>query len=464
MATSIGPTYDPATTAAALAEKYTASRQQILTAQTGQASSTAKALSALNSAIVSYQASLASLTGINKTMLSQTATFGDTTIGSATASATATAGSYSFFVEQLATAHQVSYSGLPDNTTAAGAGSLAIKAGPTPFTVNLEAAGVDADGNGTLSVREMAAAINGAAGNAGQVSAAVVTIGATTQLVLTAKNTGIDNSVSVDGANLAAGPLKTALAAAPAEVVAAKNAVVWLGAQTTGTRIEQAANTFANIDGVKMTFTRAQAPGDTPVTLTVAGDKAGTIANVQAFIDSYNKLKSVVDAMVAAGDPSSGASAGVFSHDSGVKVLQTRLVSMLRQTVGGSLAAYGITASREGLLTLKAERLTSQLALDPAGLDTLIGRAASTGGTGIAGNLDTYLKEWSSKVDGQIEKRQVANGKLQTQLTKRQDLLDNQYDRAYQRYLLQFTQLQSLQSQMSSNTSLFDALFGDKSN
>lgn len=463
MATSIGPTYDPASTAAALAEKYTSSRQQILTAQTTQATAAGKALSTLNSAILGYQASLSALTGINKTMLSQSATFADTSIGSATASASATAGSYSFFVEQLATAHQVSYSGLPDNTPAAGAGSLSIKAGLTPFTVNLGAAGVDADGNGTLSVREMAAAINGAAGNAGQVSAAVVTIGATTQLVLTAKNTGIDNSVSVDGSGLATGPLKTALAAAPAEVVAAKNAIVWLGAKTTGTKIEQASNTFTNIDGVKMTFTRAQAASESPVTLTVAGNNAGTIANVQAFIDSYNKLKAVVDSMVAPGDPESGAAGGVFAHDSGVRALQASLVSLLRNTTGGSLAAYGITASREGLLTLKAERLTSQLALDPDGLDTLIGRTSSTGGSGIAGKVDTYLKQWSG-TNGQLVQRKEFNGKLQTQLTKRQDLLDSQYDNAYKRYLLQFTQLQTLQSQMSSNTSMFDALFGDKSN
>jgi flagellar hook-associated protein 2 len=37
-------------------------------------------------------------------------------------------------------------------------------------------------------------------------------------------------------------------------------------------------------------------------------------------------------------------------------------------------------------------------------------------------------------------------------------------DSAYSRYLLQFTNLQALQSQMGSNLSLFDALFGnDKS-
>jgi flagellar hook-associated protein 2 len=462
MATSIGPTYDPASTAAALAQKYTASLQQILTSQSGQASAAAKALTTLNSAIVSYQSSLASLTGLNKTMLSQSATFSDTTIGSASASASATVGSYSFFVERLATASQVSYAAVPDSTNG-GPSTLGIKVGgAVAFTVDLTTASTD--GNATVTVRELAAAINGHAGNASRVSASVVTIDGVAQLVLTAKNTGVANSVSLDAAGVADAGLKTALSAAPAVVVAAQDALVWLGAKGTGTAINQASNTFTNIDGVKMTFTRAQAGTESPVTLTVAGDTSGTTANVQAFVDAYNKLKSVVDGLVASGDPSSGAAGGAFAHDGGVKVLQGRLVSMLRQAGSTSLAAYGITATRQGQLTLDSARLTRQLAVDPKGLDKLIGSSASTTSSGIAGQLDTYLEQWSGSVNGQIKQRKEANDRLQTQLTKRQDLLDTQYDRAYQRYLLQFTQLQTLQSQMSSNTSMFDALFGDKSN
>jgi flagellar hook-associated protein 2 len=463
MSTSIGPIYDPTSTAAALAEKYTASRQQILKTQTGEATATAKALTTLNSAILSYQTSLASLTGLNKTMLSQSAIFGDTTIGSASASAAATAGSYAFFVERLATASQVSYADVPDSAVGASAGSLKVQVGTAAFTVDLTAAAKGAGVDGTLTVRELAAAINGDVGNTQLVSASVVTIGTSARLVLTAKNTGAANSVTLDASSVADAGLKTALTAVPAEVVAGQDAVVRLGSST-GTAITQASNTFTNVDGVTMTFKRAQAAGESPVTLTVAGDTGGTTANVQAFIDAYNKLKTVVDGMVAPGDPVTGAAGGAFSHDSGIKVLQGRLVSMLRQAGSSSLAAFGITANRDGALTLDAGRLTRQLALDPNGLDKLIGSSASTPSSGIAGNLDTYLKLWSSSVNGQIKQRKDVNDKLQTQLTKRQDLLDSQYDSAYKRYLMQFTQLQTLQSQMASNTSMFDALFGNKSN
>jgi flagellar hook-associated protein 2 len=100
------------------------------------------------------------------------------------------------------------------------------------------------------------------------------------------------------------------------------------------------------------------------------------------------------------------------------------------------------------------------MAANPTGLDTLIGNASSTGSSGIAGKLDTYLKMWTD-TNGQIGSRKDAVSKLQGTLTDRQTALDRQYDSAYARYLAQFTQLQSIQSSMTYNTSLFDAMFSD---
>ena len=49
----------------------------------------------------------------------------------------------------------------------------------------------------------------------------------------------------------------------------------------------------------------------------------------------------------------------------------------------------------------------------------------------------------------------------QSRLSERQVSLDEQHEAAYQRYLRQFTQLQTMQSVMNNNVSLFDALFGN---
>jgi flagellar hook-associated protein 2 len=459
MSTSIGPTYDPPSTAAALAQKYTSALQDSITNQTKQASAVSKGLGDLKSAILAYQTSLASLTGLNKSMFAQSATFSDTTLGSATASASATAGTYGFFVKQIATASQVSYSGLVDDTGVAG--NLVVKLGAsTSFTVDLAAANTD---GGALSPREIAAAINAAAGNTSLVTAAVVITGTTSELVLTAKNTGAASAITLNTAGVTGSSSLATANTTPAQVhqmAVAQDAEIRVGSET-GTPITQASNTFTNVAGVSMTFTRAQATGAAPLTVTVGADNKASTANAQAFVDAYNKLKSTLDAMTDAGDPSKGVAGGVFAHDGGVRALRDRLVSLMRPSGATSLASYGILAARDGTLSLDSARLTRQLAANPNGLDTLVGSTSASAPSGISSALDTFLKSWSSTIGGQIQQRQSENDRLQKDLTGRQTDLDSQYDAAYKRYLLQFTQLQTLQSQMSNNTSMFDALFGN---
>jgi flagellar hook-associated protein 2 len=442
----ISTSYDPATTAQALAESFTSGRQSILTRQTTQATAAEKGLSTLGTALSTFQSSLATLTGLNKTLASSSAVFSDTGIASASATAAATAGTYSFFVEQVASAHKVSYSGLSDF---AGGGSLTLGVGAGTFSVDLST-------KATWTVRDLAAAINGATGNT-SMSASVVTTGATSELVLTSTATGAANTITVasTGANAT---LAAKLGAAPNQLAPAKDAIVRIGSAT-GTAITQASNTLSVIDGVTMTISKAQTAGSAPVTLTVASDPAKTTSNVQAFVDAYNKLKSAIDGLVSPGDPASGGAVGAFAGDSGVRALRDRLVSMVRGTGATSLAGYGIIANREGTLSLDSTRLTKALAANPSGLDTLIGSASINTPSGIAGQLDTYLKVWTNSANGQINSRKDAVGKLQSSLTTRQTALDKQYDSAYARYLAQFTQLQTVQSSMSYNTSLFDALF-----
>jgi flagellar hook-associated protein 2 len=458
--TTLGPTYEPTSTATALAQKYLGPSQQVVDAQTKQAAASTKGLTTLKSAMSAFQTSLASLTGFGKTMFQQSATLSDTTLGSATASSIATPGAYSFFVEQIATASQVSYNNLSDSP--ATSGILTVKlGGASAFDIDLSPA--DTDSNGTLTVRELAAAINKAPNNASLVSAAVITVGAVQQLVLTAKNTGAANRISLDTSALPASTWNTNLST-PAninEMVLAKDAIAWLGDQGTGTRVQQASNTFANVDGVKATFTKAQAAGAAPVTVTVGADTSGTIKNVQDFVDTYNKLKAAIDALVDPGDPTTGKAGGLFVHDAGVRALRDSLVKLMRPTGSASLAAYGIVAAKDGSLVLDSARLTRQLGVDPAGLDKLIGSAATP--IGIAGSLDTMLKKWNNTVDGQIMKRQAGIDDTQKKLSTRQDALDAQYNVVYQRYLIQFTNLQTLQIRMTSNRDMFDALFGSSS-
>jgi flagellar hook-associated protein 2 len=451
-------TYDPVSTATQLASAYTYGLQSLITTQTKTAQTTSSALTKLQTALQNFESTLSTLSG-KKSLMQYSATFSNTAYGTATASASAEPGSYPLFVEQIASAHQVMFTDLPAIPMPM-TGPLKITTAGGTFEVDFTTA--DADSDGTLSQTEMARAINQAGDNQGKVAASVVTAGGQVQLVLTAGETGASSQITLDASGLAGGAevdtLKAKLAAGT-ELVPAQDAIVYLGPQGTGAMMQQASNVFTGITGVSMTFTKAMAAGDPPITLTVANDSSGTAANVQSFVDAYNTLKKTLDELTKVGDPDSGTASAAFASDAGVRSLRGRLAGMLRESFGGvSLMEFGVTADRQGTLSLNTAKLQEKVAAQPDALDSLFGSASLTSSSGLLGGLDTYLDGWTNSVSGQIKRRQESVQSMQAAITRRQQRLDQQYESAYQRYLVQFTTLQGLEAQMSRTGSIFDSL------
>jgi flagellar hook-associated protein 2 len=450
------PTYDPKSTATQLATASIQERQTLLTNQNSIATQTDQALATLKSAMSAFEGTMSSLS-TKKSVLATSAVF-SSTVGTASATAEAAAGTYNFFVKQIATANQAQYSGLPASMPMSEAGTITVKVGATTFDVDLTKA--DTSGDTELSVKELAAAINAAADNGSKVTASTVSVGGVPTLVMTAADTGEANVISIDTTGLAAGGLKAALddtATNRKDLVEAKDALVYLGKDVNGTEMKQASNTYNVIDGVSITFNKESTEA---VSLTVATDNSGTAANLQSFVDGWNKLVTALKTLTASGDATSGTEAGVFHADAGVKALQARMQSVLRQQAGGlSLVNFGITGLRDGTLTLDTTRLNKTLATSPAALDQLMGSNSITTPSGVMGQLDKLTNAWTDTTDGQIGKRRDVNSQLQSSLLARQERLDKQYETAYVRYLNQFSTLQTLQAQMESNTSIFDALF-----
>jgi len=457
------PTYDPKTTATNLATAYVADTKALLDDQSNTATAIQNGLTALGSAMGTFQSTIESMVSSTSTVSAAAATFSNSSIATATAKSTAVAGTYSFYVEQLATAGQVAYGGITDST-AAGSGSLNVAlADGTNFQVDL--ANADTNHDGVLSAKEIAAAINTAANNNDTVTASTLTVNGTNTLVLTSNQTGASNSVSLDTSGVTNAALKAQLDDPnnKKQVVTAQDAIMWVGAQGTGTKIQQASNVFNVVDDVSITLTHAQLPGDSPVTMTVGQDDSTTGKNVQAFVDAWNKLNSVLDSLIAPGDPNANppVTPGAFANDSGLASLRSRMGAALRAVTGGqSLISFGITAQRDGSLAIDSTRLNKALAANPGALDTLFGQAELGNQTGVLGSLDTLMQQWTTAGTGQIATRTTTNTKQQSDITDRQTQLQNQYDNAYNRYLAQFTALQQLQSQMTSNSNLFSALFG----
>ncbi|NLG76941.1 MAG: flagellar filament capping protein FliD [Xanthomonadaceae bacterium] len=443
--------FDPVTTAQQLATAYVHSAQTQLDASRTAAQRTSTGLTSLRSALSAFDSALASLSSNTSGLRQFSTTLSATDIATATATSRAQAGTYSFHVEQLATAHQIVFEDLPAVPVALGGPLLVQLADGSSFNVNLVAA--DADGNGTISQAEIARAINQAEANGGKVTASIVTVGSSTKLLLSAGATGADQAITLDTSGLQPSALKDALDAGQ-ELVAARDAVVWLGGQG-GVEIRQASNTLNAIEGVNVTFTRAMTAGEAPLTLTVAPDSEATGDNVKKFVDAYNTLKSALDSLTKV-STDGGTSSGAFATDAGVRALRSRLSSIIREEFGGlTLVDLGVKAARDGTLTLDRSKLDKTLASNPTALDELFGKASLTAPSGLFGALDRYLDAWLKSGSGQIASRQSSLEIQQKRLTERQARLDTQYDHAYARYLQQFTQLQALQAQMSQTSGLF---------
>lgn len=473
MASSVisSPTYDPQTTAEGLANTYIAGSQAILDRQTTKATATSSALTTLSSALTAFQSTLQSLTTSTTAVTANSATFSNSSLGTATATSSAVAGTYSFYVEQLATAGQVSYNVADSSATNAGSMNITLADGSN-FEVDLASA--DSNNDGVLSAKEVAAAINAAADNDSRITASTMTVNGATKLVLTSTATGADNAVaSIDTSNLGDASLASALGSQTV-LTEAKNAIVWVGGKT-GEKVEQASNTFSIIDGVKFTITSAQGANDAATTLTVAADTTNTAANVQKFVDAYNTLLGVFTTLTKAGDhtlvsstdstttPTATSADAAFYNDSGVTSLRDRIAATLRtMTDGQSLISYGITSNKDGTLSLDSTRLNKTVAANPGALDTLFGRAGVGIDSGALGAMNKLVSNWTGST-GVIATRRDAVTKLQSDLTDRQATLRTQFDNAYKRYLTQFTALQSLQSSMSTTSDMFTALFSSDS-
>ena len=441
---------DPVVSAKELTEKYMLNAVQRLKSQKAGNAIAQAGLTRLQGALSSFQTALKGLSGVDG-IVKQKALLSNSALGEATAAAGAQPGRYTFFVKQLASAHQVAFKGL-SSYGAKDAGTLGIAlANGESFRIDLSAANADASGN--VSPAELARAINQAVDNKGKVSASIVTIEGEQRLVLTSGGTGEGGAISLDTSGIRDSALSAVLAGPPDELSIARDAIFKLGGES-GVDIKQSGNTFTGIQGVSVTFKQSMAQGDAPLLVDIKLDQGGTTDAVQAFVDAYNKAMGVLAELTKV-NPDDPSSAGPFVGDVGVRNLQQRMNALLRATVGESrMLDYGISADRAGKLSLDTGKLNAAVAKNPNGLDALFADAEK----GVVARMDAYLKTWTSSVDGQVKRRQESAEHIEQSLKKKERSLEVQYRQVYGRYLTQFTRVAELQKRMEYTKQLLDDL------
>lgn len=299
----------------------------------------------------------------------------DSSAVTATSNATASSGTYSVQVSQLAQSQSLASGAYTSNTASVGTGTLKIElgswgAGPA-FTPKVPAASVDiVIGTGEDSLESVRAKINAA--NAG-VSASIVKDSSGSRLVIRSLATGAENALRITAT--ADTPLPTmptdppSLAslvydpAVPAsskltQTLEAKDA----RATINGLLVTSKSNTFADvIAGVSLTVSKLTT---TDVQINVGSDTAAMKNVINDFVKAYNDISKYL-ADQTKYDPDS-KTAGTLQGDRATLSLQSQLRTALGQASGASsvfrtLSDLGIELQRSGSLTVNDAKLSSAL-------------------------------------------------------------------------------------------------------
>lgn len=431
---------DPQTLAQQLATYDIQALQSLLTRRTNTLKAQTAALTALRSAMSDFRTTLTNLNKIGDGMLKNQATTSLEGIATVTVSSAAQKGSYDLFVEQLASSHQIAFNDMTDESIQSATGTM---------TLSVNGKSLDVEMDDLKSMSDLVQKINNYTdADAPKVTASLIRTDGKVTLMLSSDQSGALNKVTVDTSQM--DTTSAAKFNSPDTISKAQNAIYRLGGEN-GKQFESASNKLDGlIDGVTIELTKAQKSGDDPLRINVNIDTETTKEQIQKFIDAYNTLRTALSKLTASG--SSSEERGAFAGDAGIASLKGSINAMLRQTFGEkNMTEYGITASRDGTLSIDSSTLEKALKEDPQGLSGLF-----NGDQGMLKSLDKTLDKYLNSSTGLLKGRKDTLDRQQTEIDNKTDKIQARYDTSYQRYLKQFTQLQAAMAKMNSATSMFD--------
>ena len=421
---------DPASMAMQLVAIERQNMDKLLKKQMDSIKGQQSAISTLTTKLSSFQTMLKDLNKASN-LQAQKATMSQEGFMTVTSNGKASSGQYNFFVKQLAQSHQVGLS-LDSETAplpADGVFSLTVKG----KSVDIDLASLPAG----ATVKDLVSHINNAKDNPG-VKATLVRTDGKVNMVLTSKDSGKENAITVKYSGDASSSLGTAVAK-QSEITKAQDAELQMGGNNPLT-ITSASNKIENVvDGLTLQLTKAQKSGDAPLQVTVEQDKEAVTGSLKKFVDSYNELVDELAKMTSS-DPKAP---GALSSDSGVRSLKSMLANSVRDLPNGlSLSSLGIKTDKTGKLSFNETDFNKALEKDPE----LLGKALM-GDDGLLKRMSDSLDPYTKR-DGALKGRKSGLEASEKRVNERMEALDRRMNSAYKRYLNQFTTMNQMMQTM----------------
>lgn len=377
------------------------------------------------------------------------------TILTATAVSSASAGTHTLLVTQLAKADTILSSQLSASSTgiagAEGAGtkSFTVTVNGTTTTVNVDIE----DGEANSSVlSKMAAAVN--ASGASVTASVVADTSGTRRLVFTSKVTGSTEAVSMadvsgtllSSIGLGAGVIsgRTASTATTGGFLYSSTSLLDARFKVNGIDITRGTNSVSDVlTGVTLELKGVQAESDTPVTLTVRSDTAKLKSTLEDFMKLYNDALTFVQSRTSVNAES--RTREIFASDQVFKNLRLDLRSLVSGAVSGVqagnptvLSDIGITIASNGTLSFgDVAKFEDAIASNVRKVSDLFNVA-----DGIAVRLSALLEPFTA-IGGQLDISQNGTRDQISNIRSALERTNKQIDLKVKAFRAQFESLQS---------------------
>lgn len=439
--------FDPSTLATQLAGYDILALQNAITSQSTTLKAQTEALSSLRTALTTFRTSITALNSSSASVLKNIATMNQEGIATISASASARKGTYSLNVSQLATAQQKGFGDLSDEDIKNATGTLKI---------DLNGESIDIEMDDLNSLSDFASAINKAdfpsaaesssSDSSGQngITASLMRIDGKVSLILNSDQSGAQYDIQLDTSGMTSGQ---DIFAGEEIITAGKDALFTIG--DSDKEYASSSNTLDDlVDGVSIKLTGTTEAGK-PLVISIDTDATETETQIQTFLDAYNTLRETISGLTATGNATDAR--GAFAGDSSISSLSTEMSNLIRGVFGDqNMSKFGISADKDGKLTLDKDVLEEQLKKDPQTVADFF-----NGNDGLIKAMDKSLDKYLNSSTGLLKGRQETLDRQQTEIDSKTEKMNTRYDSAYNRYLKQFTQLQTLMTQMNNTMSMF---------
>lgn len=393
----------------------------------------------LKSALSTFQDTMLGLSSVDKFQV-HSATSGNEAAFTATADENASVGSYNIEVTSLATSHKLASTTFTDSATVVGTGTLNIDVGGNAFAVT-----VDGTNNTLAGIRD---AINGAADNTG-VSATIINEAGGSRLVLTSKDTGAANAISVstvdaDLNNTDAAGLSQLASVNLTQVSAAADASLTIDGFNVTSASNQVTGAISGVTIDLLKATDAVSGFDGSGSLSINRDMEAVKESVQGFVDAYNELKQQMDVFYN----------GNLAGDSTLRSIENQMRAVFNSAATGITSTYtylsevGIQTQRDGTLKLDTAELETALTNDFSGIASLFGDASA----GVASRLDGVVDNLLNP-GGLIPTRTEGLDNRIGSIRERIDQMEVRLETIQRRYTDQFASLDAMVGQMNATSS-----------